>query len=74
MLEITKQNDKLIWVGSERTLTKNILEFGWEKVDDNSVHVELDSQVVYLPLNDFTIDGISFYSINELVSYIYGDN
>lgn len=73
MIQITKIENGLSWNGIDRNFTYQMLENGYETIDNIHISVELDGNIICLKADDTTIDGVGpFFDTEELITQIYG--
>ena len=72
ILEITKIQGGLSWDNKNLLFTNSCFESGYEIQGDDIALIELDDQVFVICCKDSTIDGQSFATISEEISYIFG--
>lgn len=73
MVEITKIENGISWNDRDWTFTQEMLENGYEVMDDIHVSVEIDLNVVCFKCDDTIIDGIGpFSDSQELFNALYG--
>lgn len=53
-----------------RNLTNYLLESGYEVLDENNFHLEIENTLILFNLNFTTVNGISFSNIQEIISYL----
>ena len=73
MIEITKNENGLSWNGRDWTFTQEMLENGYETIDDIHISIEVDTNIICLKSDDTTVDGVGpFQDSQELINAIYG--
>lgn len=73
MIQITKIENGISWDNRDRFFTQEMIENGYEKMDDMHISVELDLNIICLKCDDTTVDGLGpFENSQELINAIYG--
>jgi len=74
MIDIAKIENGLSWNNRDWNFTQELLQNGYEVIDDIHISVELDLHVICLKCDDTTVDGIGpFKDSQELLTEIYGE-
>lgn len=72
ILNITRINGGLNW-DKDRYFTNESLETGYEKLDDFSIHCELDYNIIYFDSREVSIDSKTFNNSQQLIDFLFND-
>lgn len=70
MIKIDDLSDGISYLKEWRYLTNSLLSSSYQIVDDVNFFLEIENSIIMFNLNNITIDGIQFISINELINYL----
>lgn len=73
MIRITKIENGISWDNRDRFFTQEMIQNGYEKMDNIHISVELDLNIICLKSTDTTVDGLGpFQNSQDLIDAIYG--
>lgn len=69
-VKIDEVSNGISFLREWRNLTNYLSESGYEVLDENNFHLEIENTLILFNLTFTTVNGASFSNIQEIISYL----